>query len=248
MHSSVSAPDVRSAAASVLGRLWAWAAARPWGRWAKWGARWILWPLLKWGGLAALPFVALIRGGLLLYHQHWPLPLAMAGGLLAAALILLLYAAWIYVWWTGGRIGGLRALPAPAAAVLVGVGLFQGLALFAPDAAHTQSEAVRAEYDRLHPLLRTSVATVLLVDDTLLITDLSRRPGDYADMGLPVKDRSLHYPQSDGYVHALDLHTRRHSVLRNRLLQAYFAALGFRTRYHGGTADHLHVALPLPGA
>jgi hypothetical protein len=92
------------------------------------------------------------------------------------------------------------------------------------------------------------VGALLLVDDTLLLTDLSRRPGDYADMGLPVQDRSLHYPQADGYAHALDLHTRRHSALRNRLLRAYFAALGFRTRYHGGTAEHLHVALPPPGA
>jgi hypothetical protein len=247
MHRIVSAPAVRSAAASALGRVWAWGAGVSWGAWAIWGARWILWPFLKWGGVVALPFVALIRGGQFLYHQHWPLPLAMGGGLLAAALVLLLYGAWIYVWWTGRRIGGLRALRGPAVAVLVGVGLFQGWGLFAPDPGHTQDEAVRAEYDRLHPLLRTSVATLLLVDDALLITDLSRRPGDYADMGLPVKDRSLHYPQADGYVHALDLHTRRHSGLRNRLVQAYFEGLGFRTRYHGGTAQHLHVALPLPG-
>ena len=236
--------DLRTAASALVDRGWAWVVGVPWGAWTMWGARWVLWPVVKWSGLVALPVLALIRGGLFLHLQHWPLPLAMGGGLLAAALVLLLYGAWIYVWWTGGRIGRFRSLRGPAAAILVGLGLFQGYVLFAPDPGHTQSEAVRAEYDRLHPLLRTSVATMLLVDDGVLITDLSRRPRDYADMGLPVRARSLHYPQADGYVYAMDLHTRRHSGLRNRLVQAYFEALGFRTRRHVGTADHLHVALP----
>jgi hypothetical protein len=35
-------------------------------------------------------------------------------------------------------------------------------------------------------------------------------------------------------------------MLRNGLVRLYFEALGFRTLRHVGTADHLHVALPLP--
>jgi hypothetical protein len=91
-----------------------------------------------------------------------------------------------------------------------------------------------------------SVGTFLLVDDGLLITDLSRHPSDYEAMGLPVKSHSLHYRQADGYVHAFDLRTKGHSWLRNQLMDGYFTILGFRTLRHVGTADHLHVALPMP--
>lgn len=91
-----------------------------------------------------------------------------------------------------------------------------------------------------------SVGTFLLVDDGLLITDLSGRPSDYEDMGLPVKSHSLHYRQADGYAHAFDLRTKGHSWLRNQVVEGYFTILGFRTLRHVGTADHLHVALPLP--
>lgn len=50
-----------------------------------------------------------------------------------------------------------------------------------------------------------SVATFLLVDDTLLITDLSRHPSDYSNMDLPENPRSLHYRQVDGHVRVRDL-------------------------------------------
>ena len=139
-----------------------------------------------------------------------------------------------------------RAAPDAAAALRRLRRFVQAYVLFTPDPARLQSDAVRSEYGELHPLLRTSIATLLLVDDELLITDLSRRPEDYARMGLPTNSSSLHYPQEDGYVHAMDLHTREHSFLRNRLTQAYFEMLGFRTLRHVGTADHLHVALPRP--
>jgi len=33
--------------------------------------------------------------------------------------------------------------------------------------------------------------------------------------------------------------------VRNRLVQAYFWSMGFATLRHVGTADHLHVELPL---
>lgn len=221
---------------------WGWG-ARVLGRLA----RWVLWPALKWGAIAALPFWALLRGSVFVYQQQWPLPLAMLAGFLTAFLVLLVYVTWAYLQIrdpaTRYRFWTFRW---KALAVLVVVGLFQGYVLLAPNPAHVKSAEVHDEYTELHPLLRMSVATFLLVDEGLLITDLSRHPSDYADMGLPMNPRSLHYQQDTGYTHALDLRTKGRGYLRNLLMQGYFAALGFRTLRHVGTADHLHVSLPLP--
>lgn len=212
-----------------------------------WTARWILWPLLKWGLIVSLPFVALLRGTLYAYQQHWPTPLPLLAGFAAAFLVLLLYTIWAYarVAPEGTAVRG-RTVRRQALAVLVGLSALQGYLLLAPAPVHVKSAETATEYAELHPLLRMSVGTFLLVDDGLLITDLSRHPGDYEAMGLPVKSHSLHYRQADGYAHAFDLRTKGHSRLRNALTQAYFEGLGFRTLRHVGTADHLHVALPLP--
>lgn len=209
--------------------------------------RWLLWPLLKWGMIAALPFWALLRGSVYVYQQTWPLPLALLMGFAAAFLVLLAYVTWAYFWVTGAETAyRARTFRWKALGVLVGMGLFQGYVLLAPNPVHVKSAEVHTEYRDLHPILRMSVATLLVVDEGVLITDLSRHPGDYEDMGLPANPASLHYPQADGYVHALDFRTKGHSEIRNLLMQGYFAALGFRTLRHTGTADHLHVALPLP--
>ncbi|MFB6280356.1 MAG: hypothetical protein ABEK75_12690, partial [Salinibacter sp.] len=150
--------------------------------------------------------------------------------------------------WIKGRRAAyrLRTLCMKALLVLVGLGLFQGYVLLAPNPAHVKSGEVHAEYTELHPLLRMSVATFLLVDDALLITDVSRHPSDYEAVGLSLNPHSLHYRQADGYVHAMDLRTKGRSEARILLTRRYFSALGFRTLRHVGTADHLHVALPLP--
>ena len=209
--------------------------------------RWVLWPVLKWGTLAALPFWALLRGSVYVYQQQWPLPIAMLAGFGAAFLILLAYVTWVYFRVKSPSTGyRFRTFRWKALGVLVLLGAFQGYVLLAPNPAHVKSAEVHAEYAELHPLLRMSVATLLLVDEGLLITDLSRHPSDYADMGLPVNPRSLHYRQGTGYTHALDLRTKGRGSLRNLLLQGYFSALGFRTLRHVGTADHLHVSLPVP--
>ncbi len=209
--------------------------------------RWVLWPLLKWGLIVALPFGALLRGSMYAYQQQWPLWLALGAGFAAAFLVLLLYVTWAYRWVAGRRAAyRLRTLRIQALLVLLGLGVFQGYVLLAPDPAHLGPNDGQTEYAELHPLLRMSVATFLLVDDNLLITDLSRHPRDYEAMGLPVNPKSLHYRQADGYVHALDLRTNGHSAVRNFLMEGYFAALGLRTLRHVGTADHLHVSLPLP--
>ncbi len=209
--------------------------------------RWVLWPLLKWSLVVSLPFVTLLRGSLYAYQQHWPVWLALLAGFTAAFLVLFLYATWAYLRLKPDGIAyGRRTIQMKALAVLIALGVFQGYLLLAPDPVHIKSSEAATEYADLHPLLRMSVGTFLIVDDTLLITDLSRHPNDYEDMGLSVKSRSLHYRQADGYVHAFDLRTKGHSWTRNGLMEGYFTILGFRTLRHKGTADHLHVALPLP--
>ena len=120
-----------------------------------------------------------------------------------------------------------------------------GYALIYLSSGNAKSDRVRAYYTSLHPLLRVALSTWILVDRDLLITDLTRRPADYPAMGLPVSDGSLHYVQRDGYAHAVDLRTEGRSGVKNRVVQAYFWSMGFATLRHLGTADHLHVELPV---
>ena len=112
-------------------------------------------------------------------------------------------------------------------------------------ATNAKSEQVRAYYRSLHPLLRVALSTLVLADRDVVITDLARRPEDYATMGLPRHDGTLHYVQRDGYAHAADLRTAGRGMVRNRLVQLYFWSMGFNTLRHVGTADHLHVELPV---
>jgi len=55
----------------------------------------------------------------------------------------------------------------------------------------------------------------------------------------------LHARQRDGWAHAVDLRTIGRSAIVNLLVEWYFRAMGFRTLRHVGTADHLHVELPI---
>jgi len=64
-------------------------------------------------------------------------------------------------------------------------------------------------------------------------------------MGLPPNESSLHFIQDDGYAHAVDLRTVGRSEFRNRMVEAGFKVMGFNTLRHSGTADHLHVSLPV---
>jgi hypothetical protein len=86
---------------------------------------------------------------------------------------------------------------------------------------------------------------MVLVDSDAVITASERVVEDYAAMGLSSNAGSLHLEQADGYVHALDLRSLGRTEFRNRLTALYFKILGFRTLRHSGTADHLHISLPL---
>ncbi len=173
----------------------------------------------KLGLLAVLPFFVLVRGSVFLYlHSGYGPWLALAGGAGCTLLVV-------------------TALPLVLA--------YCGYALIYLSSGNAKSDQVRAYYGSLHPLLRVVLSTWILVDKDILITDLARRRTDYAAMGMRPNDGSLHYVQGDGYVHAVDLRTRGRSEVKDRLVQLYFWSAGLGTLRHVGTADHLHVELPL---
>lgn len=191
--------------------------------------------------LGALPFFALIRGAVYLHAQRgvsaW---LALLAGVLVTAAIVTAY---------GVRIAGKgkARLPVRAVALRFALPLVSFYALYCLlylSAAHFKSPDERAYYRSIHPLLRVALATGVLVDRRAVITDVARSPEDYARMGLPVQHGSLHIPQADGYVRAVDLRTAGRGWLRNTLTVIYFRVMGFQTLRHVGTADHLHVSLP----
>ncbi|MCB0686013.1 MAG: hypothetical protein KDC53_05795 [Saprospiraceae bacterium] len=106
-----------------------------------------------------------------------------------------------------------------------------------------KSPEISKEYTRLHPILRVGIANLVLLDKDIIITDADRLPEDYHQMGLSSKAHSLHYRQSNGYAHAVDIRTNDRSAIRNFLLKIYFRSMGFHVLRHGGTGDHLHVSL-----
>jgi hypothetical protein len=193
--------------------------------------------------VALLPFLALVRTAVFLYeHERVPAVLALFGGIVTTTAVVALYGAWL-----SHRLTGRMRFSLIARRIALPIALaYCGYALLYLSSANAKSERVRTYYQSLHPLLRVALSTVILADGDLVVTDLARRPSDYSAMGLPVHDGSLHLIQADGYAHAADLRTAGRGELTNRLVQLYFWSMGFSTLRHVGTADHLHVELPLP--
>jgi hypothetical protein len=213
-------------------------AGRPWRAWLLAVTRLAAWAVL----VTALPFLALVKVTVMLYERAgYPTALALAGGVACTTLVVTGYAVWAWHRFTG-RVR--LALVARRVALPLVVA-YSAYALVYLSAGNAKSRQVRTYYASLHPLLRVALSTVILADRDLMVTDLARRPADYQTMGLPANDGSLHYLQPDGYVHAIDLRTTGRGFVRSRLVQAYFWTMGFVTLRHVGTADHLHVELPV---
>jgi hypothetical protein len=194
-------------------------------------------------GLALLPFAILIRGGVFAYREWgvgtWP---ALALAIIATALLLGGYA-----WYLTRRVGAGPRVRRLVTRVAMGVGIaYACWALVFIASENVKSEAVQAEYARVHPLLRIAASALILVDPAAVITDAGRTREDYFLMGLPPNEASLHFEQETGFVHALDLRTRGRPEWRNRAVEMAFWALGFHSLRHVGTADHLHLSLRLP--
>jgi hypothetical protein len=191
--------------------------------------------------LAVLPFWLLLRGGVYAYTV-WGLDgrLALLVSGLTTSALLVLYASLLFRRF-GIRVSHARLLRWTGLLVLV----FCSYGLMYLSGANSKSPSVRSTYTSLHPLLRMSVSTLILTQPSLVVTDAARTPEDYGRMGLSVNAASLHYRQASGYVHAVDLRTQGRPEWANVLMTVYFRMLGFSTLRHVGTADHLHVSLPL---
>ena len=214
---------------------------------ARWGLRFGLrlgWPALKWIVALSLPFFVLVRGSMYAYQSMgWGTWSSIGLGMFGTVVVFSAYATWLWRRVTGkGRLP--RVAQRVVIAVVVGYSMYGLLYL---STANAKSPELTDYYTSLHPLMRIGASTYLLFDRDAVVTDLGRTAEDYLRMGLPINEASLHFKLQDRYVHAMDLRTLGRSPLRNRLTAAYFRLMGFRSLHHVGTADHLHVSLPLSG-
>ncbi|NNE71014.1 MAG: hypothetical protein HKN29_11715 [Rhodothermales bacterium] len=186
-----------------------------------------------------LPFWVLILGSTVAAEQldlgPWT---SLVVAMLATSLLVTLYAGWF-----ARRIGvsGGWWIPRIGFAVVLAFSVY-GLVFISP--SQLKRPELQETYTALHPVLRLSLATLILVDSGVMVTDGARVPEDYAAMGLPVNQRSLHYPQDSGFVHAVDLRTRGRPEWLTALTTLYLRSVGLSVLRHTGTADHLHVYLP----
>ncbi len=195
------------------------------------------------GILVILPFMVLIRGSVYLHEKYHFLPsLALIGGLSLTFVLLSIYVTFFYgrIY---GHIGTAGSLKRRSVLILVVLLSYVAYGLIYLSNGNVKNPEVAREFLSLHPILRMGVSTVVLVDSKLVVTDANRLPEDYRSMGLNSKNHSLHYRQSSGYVHALDIRTHERSGIRNFLMKWYFRAMGFRVLRHYGTGDHLHISL-----
>ncbi|MEO1218327.1 MAG: hypothetical protein AAFY45_32655 [Bacteroidota bacterium] len=196
--------------------------------------------------MAVLPFWVFLRGSIYLYESydwyHW---FAMIAMFALVFVILLIYVAMVWDAIFGANKISRRSLKGKIFFVLVLMSFYAAYALFSLSSGNAKSEKIHNEYLSLHPFMRIASGTLIFLDNDLMITSASRVKEDYKDMGLKTLKNSLHYKQSDGYVHAVDLRTKGRGELRNTLTIWYFKAMGFNTLRHMGTADHLHVSLSI---
>lgn len=199
--------------------------------------------LLQLSLLLIFPFVLLVRVAVWL-HDHYAFQgwFCMLLGAMVAAVILFAYVNYLYDYYIGKALNT-RVLQRNYAIVLIIVLIYCFNSIWSISAANVKEADVRQEFRSLHPVLRLGISTLILIDKNLILTDAERKPEDYRDMGLPSKRYSLHYAQSTGYAHAVDIRTKGHSWLRNKLIESYFRLMGFNTLMHAGTAEHLHISL-----
>jgi len=177
-------------------------------------------------------------------HDHYQSApwTAILGASIATAFLLIIYMTVFYGRLTGSVGDGSTFKRRIFFALILVVG-YSVYGLFFMSNNNAKHSEVQKEFTSLHPILRLSISTILFLDEGLIITDAKRRPEDYKKMGLQSKKHSLHYPQSDGYVHAVDIRTNGRSEIRNFFLKLYFKGMGMNTLRHVGTGDHLHISL-----
>ena len=230
---------IEAAAASARGD-------RPRGRpgqgWGDSGSASFQWRLVRWTliGIAALllPFWVLILGSTIAAEalDIGPWMSLVVAGLATSCLIA------VYVWLATRKLGPRpgKWIPKLSLAVVLAYCVY-GLVFMSPQ--HLKDPEIAETYTSLHPVIRLALSTLVLVDGGAVVTDAARVPEDYAGMGLPVNQRSLHFRQSDGFVYAVDLRTRGRPEWLTALTTLYLRSVGLSVLRHLGTADHLHVYL-----
>jgi hypothetical protein len=203
-----------------------------------------LFRLIQLAVFAVLLFFLFVRFSVWMYQSFESGPwVSVAGGAAVSVFFLTICLTVIYRW-LAGRVGSFKAIRWRAYLSLMLVLSFCFYGLIFLSESNAKEKSVAEEFTSLHPVLRVGISSTILADRSLLITDASRVPEDYDRMGLGRNGKSLHYPQADGFVHAVDIRTNGRSEYRNQMLQATFCLMGFRTLRHVGTSDHLHIALP----
>lgn len=202
----------------------------------------IVYGILKVAAMVALPFIVYVRSSVGLYSSGGLSPwLSVLGAATVTVALVSVYAAWLSRRFKGRA----RARSIMQWVALPTAGAWCLYSLLYLSSGNAKSEEVRGYYRSLHPVLRVAVATAILGDGDMVITDMRRVASDYTRMGLPINDRTKHYEQKNGWVHAVDLRTMGRSKVRNAAVKFYFSLMGFQTLRHVGTADHLHVQLPV---
>ena len=192
--------------------------------------------------LLVLPFFILIRTAVYLnVNEAWNGWVSLLGGM--GACVIFLSILFFILFRKVKNKKTIFQLISSGVSLLVGGFIIYGLLYLS--SVNAKSDSVREVYRSLHPILRVAIATTTLADGDLVITDIQRTPEDYIAMGLTPRQSSMHYTQPSGFVHAIDLRTIGHSELRNNTLEWSLKLLGFQTIRHVGTADHLHIALPI---
>lgn len=189
-----------------------------------------------------IPFIVLVRTSVFMYSAyHFNGWLALAVGVLATIVLLLGYG--LLLTYRYGKQIRLHKYIVRGTALLVLAYTLYGSMYYS--SLNTKTSEIQSYYRSLHPIMRVALTTITLADSDLLVTDIKRNPEDYASMGLSENQQSLHYPQSDGYVHAVDLRTTGRAELKNMFTRLALNLVGLKSIRHVGTADHLHVYLRL---
>lgn len=200
--------------------------------------------LLKLILLIILPFLILIRGAVYIHNSSNYLPLVcIIGAGLFTILLIFSYLGFIRnLLVVSGKDSPSRLGRRMLIATLIVI-LYIVHGVFYLSASNLKTKELTQEIREVHPIIRLAVSTLIHMDKELVITDANRSPEDYRKMGLKQASHSLHYKQSTGYAHAMDIRTRSRPEWKNILIRNYFRIMGFRTLRHVGTADHLHISL-----
>jgi len=189
-----------------------------------------------------IPFIVLVRTSVFMYLDYgfngWLALLAGIGATVGLLLVCGLVISFMY-----RKSLGIHRYLVRGVLILVTAYTLYGVLYYS--SLNTKTDQINSYYRSLHPIVRVALTTITLADSDLLVTDIKRQPEDYAQMGLPKNQQSLHYVQPNGYIHAVDLRTRGRSEWKNGLTRLAICAVGLQSIRHVGTADHLHVYLPL---